>query len=50
MAIVMVGDMSKFAPPTIADVISPDRMASQAMCKHIRADEQAVLTVILLCV
>lgn len=47
MAMVMVGDMSKFAPPTIADEISPERIASQAMCRQIRAEEHAVLTVIL---
>ena len=41
------GLMIRLAPPTIADVISPACNALQAMSRHVRDDEHAVLSVML---
>ena len=41
------GLMMRLTPPTIADVISPACRALQAMSKHVRDDEHAVLSVML---
>ena len=41
------GLMMRLAPPTIADVISPACRALQAMSRHVRDDEHAVLSVML---
>jgi hypothetical protein len=43
----MVGDVIRLDPPTRAARISPDRMASQAMCRQISDDAHAALTVML---
>ena len=39
--------MIRLAPPAIADVISPACRALQAMSRHVRDDEHAVLSVML---
>ena len=41
------GLMIRLAPPTIADSISPACKALQAMSRHVRDDEHAVLSVML---
>jgi hypothetical protein len=43
----MVGDVIRLDPPTRADRISPDRMASQAICRQINEEAHAALTVML---
>jgi hypothetical protein len=43
----MVGDVIRLEPPTSADRISPDRMASQAICRQISEEAHAALTVML---
>lgn len=49
IAMVIVGDMRRLVPPTIADSQSPFRIAAHAVCIAIRLEEHAVLMTMLSC-